>query len=332
MTAVEALLQSGAEFNAWRRDCGEDEIDLEGVDLSHRSISGANLSGVNLKAARLCGAVLTDTQFDETILYQADATDAEFVRCRFKACYGAQATLRSARFFQCRLEECRFPRADATDARFEHGAMVRCRFEDARLERASFFGSLLVDNLLPGVSIEQDKSGRTETHLGFHWISPEGDDFALGPLVPGQPYAASIRRYQQRDGEVIKQFARMAAAVIRKHHRLSTCDTVVPVPPRRPSDEVFPNALLAREVWTQAGVKDGTNWLVRHSPVAAGADVYAQRDTLVLSASARSDRRVLLLDDVVSSGATLQACRQVLQDAGVRQVLGLSLAREVPKS
>jgi competence protein ComFC len=39
--------------------------------------------------------------------------------------------------------------------------------------------------------------------------------------------------------------------------------------------------------------------------------------------------RVLLVDDVSTTGATLEACARVLKDAGVRQVLGLTAARVV---
>jgi predicted amidophosphoribosyltransferase len=40
------------------------------------------------------------------------------------------------------------------------------------------------------------------------------------------------------------------------------------------------------------------------------------------------DRSVLLVDDVATTGATLDACARVLIDAGAREVLGLTFARE----
>jgi predicted amidophosphoribosyltransferase len=38
--------------------------------------------------------------------------------------------------------------------------------------------------------------------------------------------------------------------------------------------------------------------------------------------------RVLLLDDVVTTGSTMSACAGALKDAGARSVWGLALARQ----
>lgn len=44
------------------------------------------------------------------------------------------------------------------------------------------------------------------------------------------------------------------------------------------------------------------------------------------------ERRILLIDDVMTSGATLDACAAALLEAGARQVYGLTLARAVLSS
>ena len=42
-------------------------------------------------------------------------------------------------------------------------------------------------------------------------------------------------------------------------------------------------------------------------------------------------KSVLLIDDVVTTGATLEECARVLRTAGVRKVMGLTIARAVQK-
>lgn len=42
-----------------------------------------------------------------------------------------------------------------------------------------------------------------------------------------------------------------------------------------------------------------------------------------------SGKRILLIDDVCTTGATLEACAAQLRSAGAREVFGLTLAREV---
>jgi predicted amidophosphoribosyltransferase len=41
------------------------------------------------------------------------------------------------------------------------------------------------------------------------------------------------------------------------------------------------------------------------------------------------NRRVLLVDDVMTTGATLDACAKALREAGARSVLGLTVARAI---
>ena len=50
-----------------------------------------------------------------------------------------------------------------------------------------------------------------------------------------------------------------------------------------------------------------------------------------LRATGTVPRSVILLDDVVTTGATLEACAAVLRKAGVRKVYGLTIARAVLK-
>jgi predicted amidophosphoribosyltransferase len=53
------------------------------------------------------------------------------------------------------------------------------------------------------------------------------------------------------------------------------------------------------------------------------------RDAFACRGTALAGRKVILIDDVATSGATLDACAGVLKEAGAESVRGLTLAREI---
>jgi ComF family protein len=89
--------------------------------------------------------------------------------------------------------------------------------------------------------------------------------------------------------------------------------------------------LLASEVARRAGL-EATDCLVRAGPrgTQVGRD-RAQRLAgiagTVTVAEGPAPRRPVLVDDVVTTGATLAACRRALVEAGAREVVGLAYAR-----
>lgn len=69
---------------------------------------------------------------------------------------------------------------------------------------------------------------------------------------------------------------------------------------------------------------------LRATPPQAGLDAPARRDNLAGAIGVRlpvAGLRVLVLDDVTTTGATLGACIAALRDAGAREVAGLALLR-----
>jgi ComF family protein len=94
--------------------------------------------------------------------------------------------------------------------------------------------------------------------------------------------------------------------------------------------------LLAQELSKLTGLPLADNCLIRkrHTPPQARTTTVDERQSNVADAFSCRDRRlenkqVLLIDDVSTSGSTLDACAQALKAAGASSVWGLVLAREV---
>lgn len=94
--------------------------------------------------------------------------------------------------------------------------------------------------------------------------------------------------------------------------------------------------LLSRELSKLIGLPVVADCLARerHAPPQVRATSVNERQNNVANAFTCRDRRlkdkkVLLIDDVATSGATLEACAITLKAAGTSSVWGLTLAREV---
>ena len=115
-------------------------------------------------------------------------------------------------------------------------------------------------------------------------------------------------------------------------------DLVVPVPlfgRRQRLRGYNQSALLGREVGRLRGLPVAEGGLARRrdtAPQARSVDAEARRRNVagafVADRQWVEGRRVLLIDDVMTTGATLDACAQALRQAGAASVWALTFARE----
>jgi len=116
-------------------------------------------------------------------------------------------------------------------------------------------------------------------------------------------------------------------------------EAVVPVPlhQKRLRERGYnQSSLLARELGKLINLPIVDNCLIRlrHAPPQARTSTVDERRSNVAGAFTCRDQRlqdkqVLLVDDVSTSGATLDACARALKAAGATSVWGLVLAREI---
>ena len=113
-------------------------------------------------------------------------------------------------------------------------------------------------------------------------------------------------------------------------------DLVVPVPlhKHRLRWRGFNQAArLARELCEHVDLTMDERVLVRHRPTAAQVDLNAKQrrenvqDAFRCISDKAIDKRVLLIDDVCTSGSTLEECAAALRQGGAESVQALTLAR-----
>jgi len=113
-------------------------------------------------------------------------------------------------------------------------------------------------------------------------------------------------------------------------------DVVVPVPlhaARLRERGYNQAALLAHEMARRVGLTVDERVLLRQRATAPQVELDAEQrkenvqQAFRCSGNGLKGRRVLLIDDVCTTGATLEACAIALYDGGAREVRALTLAR-----
>ena len=128
-------------------------------------------------------------------------------------------------------------------------------------------------------------------------------------------------------GEMIDDFLRYHRGV------LSEIDLVVPVPlhRRRLAERSFNQARLLADILGQRIRRPVVDLLRRERYTLQQAKLSREeRQGNVHHAFVRSNFQadaILLVDDVFTTGATMQECARVLKDNGAKRVIGFSMAR-----
>ena len=111
----------------------------------------------------------------------------------------------------------------------------------------------------------------------------------------------------------------------------------VPLHPRRLRERGYnQSSLLTGELGKRIGLPVIRDCLIRvkqSQPQVRAVDVEERRrnvaDAFVCRDESVSGKQIILIDDVCTSGATLESCAAALKNKGVTSVWGLTLAREI---
>jgi ComF family protein len=160
---------------------------------------------------------------------------------------------------------------------------------------------------------------------------------SLGPYRPGDPRDVLARAVWELKYRGCRTLAGPLAELLAEHYPFPDDALVVPVPlhPSRLRARGYNQAvLLARGLARRRRMAHDARVLVRVRPTPEQAELDAEarranvRDAFSIRRGAHlSHPIVVLVDDVLTTGATADACARALLDGGARQVYVLTIGR-----
>jgi len=168
-------------------------------------------------------------------------------------------------------------------------------------------------------------------------------DFArsYGPYNPTMAGAIMLLKYQEVT-PLAAWFATLVRETVDCHRDKYRADVVVPVPAHaaRLRERGYNHAeLIAKPLARSLGLPCRSYLLVRSSPrpdklrLTMRERWRSVRGAYTIRYGLRVDNlRVLLVDDVLTTGATLDACSRALRQAGAAKVVALTVARAIPRA
>lgn len=168
-------------------------------------------------------------------------------------------------------------------------------------------------------------------------------DFARSYGAYSSPMARAVVMLKyQRVTPLAGWFADRLLPLVRENAAEFGCDVIVPVPlhAARQRERGYNQAeLIAQALAKRLRLPCRSHLLVRTQPrpeklrLTVRERWHSVRNAFDMRQGAQVDKlRVLLLDDVLTTGATLDACSRALREAGAAYVAAITVARAMPRS
>lgn len=170
------------------------------------------------------------------------------------------------------------------------------------------------------------------------WVIGESFEVAAAAFAYQGPLRRALQRLKYVGArQVAPRLAEAAVPGLRRLVAISGRLPLVPVPlhPERERVRGYNQASLLAAALARAGHLPWTNLLVRtrattkqHHLDRAGR-LRNLRGAFAIAPTARPPPAAILIDDILTTSATLDACASVLLEAGCERVFGFTIAREL---
>jgi ComF family protein len=170
------------------------------------------------------------------------------------------------------------------------------------------------------------------------WQRPTEIDGIRSPFRFDEVIRKAIHELKYRNLRAISpRLAELLADYLEKNPLPGDALVGVPLHPRRLRERGYNQSdLVAEELGKHIGLPVIEDCLVRvkqAQPQVKAVDVEERRrnvaDAFVCRDESVSGKRIILIDDVCTSGATLESCAAALKNKGATSVWGLTLAMEI---
>jgi ComF family protein len=170
------------------------------------------------------------------------------------------------------------------------------------------------------------------------WQRPTEIDGIRSPFRFDEVIRKAIHELKYRNLRAISpRLAELLADYLEKNPLPGDALLGVPLHPRRLRERGYNQSdLVAEELGKHIGLPVIEDCLVRvkqAQPQVKAVDVEERRrnvaDAFVCRDESVSGKRIILIDDVCTSGATLESCAAALKNKGATSVWGLTLAMEI---
>ena len=161
----------------------------------------------------------------------------------------------------------------------------------------------------------------------------------LGPFIPWglhKDQGGDAASYPEHSGRILDvksgQEAGLQYFADYMAPRIRTPGVIAIVPPSDPAKRGPGIVKLAKRLAALTPLSDATSALVRHTKIpklgsGGSRDIQVHLDSIKVNPQLVVADRVFLLDDVLSTGNSMLACRQLLEDAGASDVICMALGR-----